>query len=74
MGRKWLIFVSTMIAEPILIMLVQELNASVITRDMRFVRHVKNSTSELTVHLARDSTMAATLVDVGKMERSLSAQ
>jgi hypothetical protein len=61
-------------AKPILIMLVQELNASVILPDNSFVRHVKNSTRESNAHLARISMMAATLVDVMKMGKSPSAQ
>jgi hypothetical protein len=61
-------------ARPILILGSQELNASVILPDNSFAKPTTNTTRESTVHLASHSTMAATLVDVEKMERSLSAQ
>ncbi len=52
----------------------QELNASVILPDNSFVRHMRSTTRESTAHLASISMMAATIVDVVKMEKSLFAQ
>jgi hypothetical protein len=63
--RKWIIFAHMGHARLTLILSFQELNASVITKEIRFVRHVKNSTRESTAHLARISMMAAIIVDVG---------